>query len=222
MYIAGVRFSAKVDILSLQAATRLGLRSCLVSYPFHFLPKCPDRLAKYRFTSQAMITNTMPRTKKQAALTRALRKNLSNHKNQHLANGPEVLSASVDAEDADEQPSQQEEDQATPSLVAESMSDSTLSELSSMNSPTQTDHAISARSNIRIGDAGINKGITVPAEGLRYQPVKEPENYNPEAEIDEEADEDGLQVALSRPPPVDSDYLPLPWKGRLGYVCEAN
>lgn len=23
----------------------------------------------------------------------------------------------------------------------------------------------------------------------------------------------------ARPPPVDSDYLPLPWKGRLGYAC---
>jgi UV DNA damage endonuclease len=39
----------------------------------------------------------------------------------------------------------------------------------------------------------------------------------------EEADgveEDELEVkeALSRPPPVNSEYLPLPWKGRLGYV----
>ncbi|CAI6339572.1 unnamed protein product [Periconia digitata] len=25
--------------------------------------------------------------------------------------------------------------------------------------------------------------------------------------------------ALSRPPPINSDYLPLPWKGRLGYAC---
>lgn len=29
---------------------------------------------------------------------------------------------------------------------------------------------------------------------------------------------DGVKEALSRPPPVNSDYLPLPWKGRLGYV----
>jgi hypothetical protein len=27
-----------------------------------------------------------------------------------------------------------------------------------------------------------------------------------------------ITQALSRPPPVNSDYLPLPWKGRLGYV----
>ena len=41
---------------------------------------------------------------------------------------------------------------------------------------------------------------------------------------DEQAAEDGDQVeaevkeASLRPPPVNSDYLPLPWKGRLGYV----
>ncbi len=44
------------------------------------------------------------------------------------------------------------------------------------------------------------------------------EFLDPEAEGDEEADEEELQAALSRPPPVNSDYLPLPWKGRLGYV----
>lgn len=41
---------------------------------------------------------------------------------------------------------------------------------------------------------------------------------DPEAKDEEEADEEELQAALSRPPPVNSDYLPLPWKGRLGYV----
>lgn len=35
----------------------------------------------------------------------------------------------------------------------------------------------------------------------------------------EEGDEAEVKEALSRPPPVNSDYLPLPWKGRLGYVC---
>jgi hypothetical protein len=35
-----------------------------------------------------------------------------------------------------------------------------------------------------------------------------------------EAVEDQAQVfdVTARPPPVNSDYLPLPWKGRLGYV----
>ncbi len=41
---------------------------------------------------------------------------------------------------------------------------------------------------------------------------------DPEAEGDEELDEEEVKEALARPPPVNSDYLPLPWKGRLGYV----
>lgn len=37
--------------------------------------------------------------------------------------------------------------------------------------------------------------------------------------LDEEVeDEAEVRQALSRPPPVNSEYLPLPWKGRLGYV----
>ena len=32
------------------------------------------------------------------------------------------------------------------------------------------------------------------------------------------ANEAEITQAFSRPPPVNSDYLPLPWKGRLGYV----
>ncbi|KAF2460354.1 UV-endonuclease UvdE-domain-containing protein [Lineolata rhizophorae] len=42
---------------------------------------------------------------------------------------------------------------------------------------------------------------------------------DPEAEGGEDVDEDEIREALSRPPPVNSDYLPLPWKGRLGYAC---
>lgn len=33
-----------------------------------------------------------------------------------------------------------------------------------------------------------------------------------------EDEEQEVKEALSRPPPVNSEYLPLPWKGRLGYV----
>ena len=41
---------------------------------------------------------------------------------------------------------------------------------------------------------------------------------DPEADEGEEAGEEELHQALSRPPPVNSDYVPLPWKGRLGFV----
>ncbi len=42
---------------------------------------------------------------------------------------------------------------------------------------------------------------------------------DPEADEEVDADEEEVQQALSRPPPVNSSYLPLPWKGRLGYAC---
>ena len=42
---------------------------------------------------------------------------------------------------------------------------------------------------------------------------------DPEAKGDEEADEEEVKQALSGPPPVNGDDIPLPWKGRLSYVC---
>lgn len=48
----------------------------------------------------------------------------------------------------------------------------------------------------------------------------EEDRGDPEADGDgEPADEEEIKEALARPPPVNSDYLPLPWKGRLGYAC---
>lgn len=41
---------------------------------------------------------------------------------------------------------------------------------------------------------------------------------DPEADVDIPADIKDVKEAVSRPPPVNSNYLPLPWKGRLGYV----
>lgn len=49
--------------------------------------------------------------------------------------------------------------------------------------------------------------------------TKYQDHDDPEAEGEEEADEEEVKEALSRPPPVNSASLPLPWKGRLGYVC---
>ena len=45
------------------------------------------------------------------------------------------------------------------------------------------------------------------------------EAMDPEAEGDEVVDQEELKAAMSRPPAVNSSYLPLPWKGRLGYCC---
>lgn len=46
------------------------------------------------------------------------------------------------------------------------------------------------------------------------------EAADPEAEDDDEvADPEEVKSAAARPPAVNSSYLPLPWKGRLGYAC---
>ena len=42
---------------------------------------------------------------------------------------------------------------------------------------------------------------------------------DPEADGEDDADPEEIMEALARAPPVNSSYLPLPWKGRLGYAC---
>ncbi|KXT06083.1 hypothetical protein AC578_1425 [Pseudocercospora eumusae] len=64
---------------------------------------------------------------------------------------------------------------------------------------------------------GKNESASVDAKEQKKTSNDEP--AHPEAEGDEEADEEEVKEALARPPPVNSDYLPLPWKGRLGYAC---
>lgn len=74
----------------------------------------------------------------------------------------------------------------------------------------------------RVKDADANAAKTEKSSEVATPPTKlksGAEGLNdPEAEGDEEADEEEIKEALLRPPPVNSDYLPLPWKGRLGYV----
>lgn len=41
---------------------------------------------------------------------------------------------------------------------------------------------------------------------------------DPESDVEVPLEADELKEALGRPPPVNSSILPLPWKGRLGYV----
>ncbi|CAG7922335.1 unnamed protein product [Penicillium olsonii] len=44
-------------------------------------------------------------------------------------------------------------------------------------------------------------------------------SLDPESDVEVPLEADELKEALGRPPPVHSSYLPLPWKGRLGYAC---
>lgn len=50
-------------------------------------------------------------------------------------------------------------------------------------------------------------------------------NRDPEADDPEDAEKEDVDTEkreAARPPPVNSDYLPLPWKGRLGYVRDSH
>lgn len=64
-------------------------------------------------------------------------------------------------------------------------------------------------------------GKITPSSGRKNVATTETamDTVDPEAEADVDADPEELKLALLRPPPVNSSYLPLPWKGRLGYAC---
>jgi UV DNA damage endonuclease len=52
-----------------------------------------------------------------------------------------------------------------------------------------------------------------------HEPAGQAETLlDPESDENVPLDAEELKEALGRPPPVNSSYLPLPWKGRLGYV----
>ncbi|KAJ9658427.1 UV-damage endonuclease [Neophaeococcomyces mojaviensis] len=70
----------------------------------------------------------------------------------------------------------------------------------------------------------ISAAAATPARFLTqtkqaFQKADDTEIGDPEADGDEAADPEELRRAMSRPPAVNSSYLPLPWKGRLGYAC---
>ncbi|KAJ5559120.1 hypothetical protein N7535_009015 [Penicillium sp. DV-2018c] len=58
----------------------------------------------------------------------------------------------------------------------------------------------------------LNGDVLVPAGQAEVA-------LDPESDEDIPLEADELKEALGRPPPVNSSYLPLPWKGRLGYAC---
>ena len=124
-------------------------------------------------------------------------------KNANVLDAPEALRASPDASEQDERMDLEKAGMDVANQVKEEDSDSPLSEMSDVEPPTATKKG-------KVTAATTRKDIKTP--------VKEQLFLDPEADGEEEADEEEIQAALSRPPPVNSDYLPLPWKGRLGYV----
>ena len=141
-------------------------------------------------------------------------------KNANVLDGPEALRASPDATERDERFNLEEAGMDVEKQVKEEENDSPLSEMSEVEPPVETKKGKSKGKIASVWEEIDDKSKRKPtaaAKGTKA-PTKEPQFLDPEAEGDEEADEEEIQAALSRPPPVHSDYLPLPWKGRLGYV----
>lgn len=103
-------------------------------------------------------------------------------------------------------------------------SESSLSDLPDELSPVTTikTGAASARKSKR-NETDADKSMTRKslAEIKKENGIEAEELIDPEAEdVEEPTAAEEIEAALTRPPPVNSDYLPLPWKGRLGYVSE--
>ena len=172
-------------------------------------------------TSQAVppfVDNHPPPSKRQAR--RSIPKDITNpNKNEQILDGVQALRASPDATEKSEKLNVakiglvekriKDEDESPPSLVEDEGSESSLSELSDVGSPSQP--------LPKPGKTGKKK--TVKPVVIAEKEEKGAKQMDPEVEDDEEPEEEEIQSALSRPPPVNSDYLPLPWKGRLGYAC---
>ena len=167
-----------------------------------------------------------PPSKRRASQRRAQQPNpdtgsTNPDKNANVLDAPEALRASPDG---DETMNLKEAGMDIEKQVKNDDSDSLLSELEDVEEPVEkTMDKVKGRGNGKKVTATKNaaKGDSKnPAVALKDKKsvTAEPQFLDPEAEGDEEADEEEIQAALSRPPPVNSDYLPLPWKGRLGYV----
>ena len=143
------------------------------------------------------------------------------NKNANVLDAPEALRASPDG---DETMDLEKAGMDVEKQVKEEDSDSPLSEIQDIEEPvgqkTKGKGKGAAAATAKKSDKQDSKKPAAAAKDKK-ETAKEPQFLDPEAEGDEEADEEEIQAALSRPPPVNSDYLPLPWKGRLGYVSFA-
>lgn len=131
--------------------------------------------------------------------------------------------------DVDKQVKNEDEDEEMASLANGADSDSSLSDMSDVESPvTPKPSAKGAKAKVaakpKTNGVSAEKATSkqVDSGKAKKEPSKGPQFLDPEDDGIEEADEEEIQAALSRPPPVNSDYLPLPWKGRIGYVRRLN
>ena len=142
-------------------------------------------------------------------------------KNANVLDAPEAFRASPDASEQDERMNLEDAGMDVAKQVKEEDSDSSLSEMSNVEPPTAINRVKVKSKAAAALSAGLDeqaKETAATSKESTRTPAKEQLFLAPEADGEEEADEEEIKAALSRPPPVNSDYLPLPWNGRLGYV----
>lgn len=110
------------------------------------------------------------------------------------------------------------EGEETPALT-NGLSDSSLSEIGDEpGSPGKIPEPVPKKAKGRAKAAP--KAVKEEASATTVAKKAKAETFlDPEGDEDMEADEGEILAASMRPPPVNSDYLPLPWKGRIGYAC---
>lgn len=84
---------------------------------------------------------------------------------------------------------------------------------------------ISSDSEFSPLSSAVSDYETTTVKDAKYLPPERRKNtelLDPEAEAEIPAAEEEVKEASSRPPAVNSGYLPLPWIGRLGYVCRCQ
>ncbi|KAL8905634.1 MAG: hypothetical protein Q9207_002507 [Kuettlingeria erythrocarpa] len=174
----------------------------------------------------------LPKRRASARRVSQTKASMNPDKNANVLDHPQAFRASPDSGsngdrmdldavmNVEQQVKDEDRDDSVPSLVTHGESDSTLSDISEMESPIKA-NAPPARASKKVGKgkAAPEAKSAGPAK-VKKEDAKESQFLDPEADGVEEADEEEIKEALSRPPPINSDYLPLPWKGRrLGYAC---
>lgn len=173
----------------------------------------------------------MPKRRASARRVSQAKASMNPDKNANVLDHPQAYRASPDSDsngdrmdldavmNVEQQVKDEDQDDSVPSLVTHGESDSTLSDISEMESPIKA-KAPPARASKKGGKAkAAPEAKSAGPAKVKKEDAKEPQFLDPEADGVEEADEEEIKEALSRAPPINSDYLPLPWKGRkLGYV----
>lgn len=144
------------------------------------------------------------------------------NKNVHVLDAAEALRASPDADEPDERMDVEKAGMDAQRQIKDEDEESALSDVPDLESPANTQDIKPRPKALKGGQKGKPREENKSAPATKAKVASNEFQFlDPDAEGDGEAGEEEIQAALSRPPPVNSDYLPLPWKGRLGYVRQA-